>query len=129
MDDADPSSTFFPEEGNVDLYDVLGISNDASLDDVKKAYRRLALIHHPDKHATASNVAKEAASLKFQQVGFAYAVLGDENRRKIYDTTGKTTEGLDFDVGEDGWDAYFEHMFEKVTRGKLDGMKKQYQSM
>jgi DnaJ homolog subfamily C member 9 len=130
MDDADPISQFFPGEEDVDLYSVLGVESTASSDDIKKAYRRAALVHHPDKHATASEDARAAASLKFQQVGFAYAVLGDDKRRAKYDATGATAEGgFGLDAGEDGWEAYFEQMFEKVTRGKLDEMKKAYQGM
>ena len=41
--------------------------------------------------------------------------------------TGKTDEGFEMVAGEDGWEAYFEEMFERVTRGKLDEMKKAYQ--
>lgn len=127
MDNEDPIAQFFPDSDSVDLYDVLTVKSDASVEDLKKAYRRLALLHHPDKHANASEDAKAASSLKFQQVGFAYAVLNDEKRRARYDSTGSTSEGPGLDVGEDGWDAYFEQMFERVTRGKLDDMKKQYQ--
>jgi DnaJ family protein C protein 9 len=54
-------------------------------------------------------------------------VLSDEKRRQRYDKTGKTDEGFDFGAGEDGWDAYFEELFDRVTRGKLDEMKKEYQ--
>ncbi|KAL6308967.1 DnaJ-domain-containing protein [Sparassis latifolia] len=128
MDDReDPISQFFPGNNEVDLYDVLSVKSDATSDQVKKAYRRLALTYHPDKHATASDSAKGDASLKFQQVGFAYAVLFDEKRRKRYDLTGKTDEGLDLAPGEDGWDAYFEDLFESVTREKLDEHKNEYQ--
>ena len=89
MDDTpDPISQFFQDAESVDLYEVLSVSHDAKADEIKKAYRRLALAHHPDKHATASDSAKVDASLKFQQVGFAYAVLSDEKRRLRYDKTG-----------------------------------------
>ena len=94
-------SQFFPgEEDDVDLYAVLKITNEATSDAIKKSYRRLALIYHPDKHATSSYQAKADASVKFQQIGFAYAVLNDETRRARYDKTGKTDEG--FELGEDG---------------------------
>lgn len=110
MDDhPDPISQFFPdaEEGSVDLYAVLELTITSpntstsspsheiiTLDAIKKAYRRLALLNHPDKHGTASEDEKRARSLKFQQVGFAYAVLSDEKRRKRYDATGRTDESF-----------------------------------
>lgn len=49
---------------------------------LQKAYRKSALLHHPDKHASASEAKREQESTVFQQVGFAYAVLKDEARRK-----------------------------------------------
>ncbi|KAG6890707.1 hypothetical protein C0995_005080 [Termitomyces sp. Mi166 len=127
MDQEDPIAQFFPGQEAVDLYEVLSIPNDAKIDVIKKAYRRLALVYHPDKHATASDADKATASIKFQQVGFAYAVLGDEKRRLRYDRIGKTDEGFELTAGDDGWEAYFEAMFERVTRGRLDEMKKEYQ--
>lgn len=127
MDDEDPIAQFFPGEDSVDLYAVLSLKSDAKLDDIKKSYRRHALIYHPDKHAASTDTVKADASTKFQQIGFAYAVLGDEKRRARYDMTGKTDEGFEMVAGEDGWEAYFEEMFERVTRGKLDEMKKAYQ--
>ncbi|KAL0581755.1 hypothetical protein V5O48_000337 [Marasmius crinis-equi] len=127
MDHDDPISQFFPDEESVDLYAVLGLDSGTTVDDVKKAYRRLALKYHPDKHTTASESAKADASTKFQQVGFAYTILSDTKRKERYDKTGKTDEGLDLDAGEDGWEAYFEDLFDRVTRGKLDEMKAEYQ--
>ncbi len=127
MDDQDPISQFFPDQESVDLYEVLHLTDKATSDDIKKAYRRLALVYHPDKHASASDEARADASIKFQQIGFAYAVLSDEKRKDKYDKTGTTTEGFDLGAGEAGWEAYFEDLFERVTRGKLDEMKKEYQ--
>lgn len=132
MDDTpDPISQFFPdvEPESVDLYAVLSVTSSATPDELKKAYRKLALIHHPDKHATAGEAAKADASLKFQQIGFAFSVLGDVKRRERYDKTGRTDEGAEFGPGEDGWEAYFEDLFEKVTKEKLDDLKKEYQGM
>jgi DnaJ family protein C protein 9 len=127
MDRDDPIAQFFPGEDSVDLYSVISVKSDASLEDIKKAYRRLALIYHPDKYVNANEKAKSDASAKFLQVGFAYAVLSDEKRRRRYDSTGMTDEGFELSAGEDGWEAYFEAMFDRVTRGKLDQMKKEYQ--
>lgn len=125
----DPISQFFPGEEDVDLYAVLNVTRDATPDAIKKAYRRLALTYHPDKHSSSSEQAKAEASVKFQQIGFAYAVLSDEKRKARYDKTGQTDEGFELAAGEDGWDAYFEELFERVTRGKLDEMKKEYQGI
>jgi DnaJ homolog subfamily C member 9 len=129
MDHDDPISQFFPGEEDVDLYAVLSLTDTAKPDEIKKSYRRLALLYHPDKHATAEESFKKNASTKFQQIGFAYAVLSDEKRRSRYDQTGKTDEGFDMAAGEDGWETYFEQLFDRVTRGKLDEMKKEYQGM
>lgn len=130
MDDRpDPISQFFPdvEPESVDLYAVLTLTSSATPDEIKKAYRKLALTHHPDKHATADANAKAIAALKFQQIGFAYTILSDEKKRERYDKTGRTDEGLDLGAGEDGWEAYFEDLFERVTKEKLDELKKEYQ--
>lgn len=126
--DTDPIAQFFPDNPDINLYDVLSVSTTATASDIKSAYRRLALVHHPDKHASSSLAAQHGASTRFQQVGFAFSILGDEKRRKKYDDTGSTDEGVELD-GADGWEAYFEELFEKVTRSKLDEMKMEYQGM
>ena len=65
---------------NKDFYKVLGVSKDASADDIKKAYRKLARAHHPDSHP-GDTVAEE----RFKQVAEAYDVVGDAEKRKQYD--------------------------------------------
>lgn len=68
----------------VDYYKILGVSNDATQADIKKAYRKLALKWHPDK-----NPERQAeATKKFRDISKAYEVLSDEKRRKIYDQYG-----------------------------------------
>lgn len=66
-----------------DFYDTLGVARDASADDIKKAYRKLAMKYHPDR-----NPDDAAAEEKFKQVSEAYAVLSDDDKRKKYDTFG-----------------------------------------
>jgi DnaJ-class molecular chaperone len=63
-----------------DYYNVLGVDENAGQDEIKKAYRKLSLIHHPDKNP--GNLEAEA---KFKQINEAYQVVGDENERKQYD--------------------------------------------
>jgi len=128
MDGEDPIFNFFPGEENVDLYAVLTLQSSTDAETIRKSYRKLALMYHPDKQSNSSEEERKRASTKFQQVSFAYAVLSDEKRRKRYDSTGRTDEGLGIEADEDGgWEAYFEDLFDRVTREKLDEMKKEYQ--
>lgn len=69
---------------NKDYYQILGISKDASIDDIKKAYRKLAHMHHPDKGGDTE---------KFKEISEAYQVLSDEDKRAKYDSFGVNFEG------------------------------------
>ena len=62
-----------------DYYEVLGISRDASQGDIKKAYRKLAMKHHPDQ-----NPDDPRAEEKFKEIGEAYEVISDEEKRAAY---------------------------------------------
>ncbi len=66
-----------------DFYEVLGIAREASADDVKKAYRQLALKFHPDR-----NPGDEEAPKKFKEAAEAYEVLSDPEKRQRYDRYG-----------------------------------------
>ena len=61
-------------------YDILGVSKNATADEIKKAYRTLAFKYHPDR-----NQGNAAAEEKFKQISAAYDVLGDEAKRRQYD--------------------------------------------
>jgi curved DNA-binding protein CbpA len=63
-----------------DLYRALEISSTASDEEVKRAYRRLALLYHPDR-----NRAEEASEDRFKEANYAYSILGDREKRKRYD--------------------------------------------
>lgn len=70
-----------------DYYEVLGVERSASADDIKRAYRRLAMKYHPDR-----NPDDKEAEVKFKEAAEAYEVLSDEEKKKIYDQYGH--EGL-----------------------------------
>ncbi len=66
-----------------DYYDILGVSKSASADEIKKAYRRLAMKNHPDR-----NPDDEEAEAKFKEASEAYEVLSDDQKRAAYDQFG-----------------------------------------
>lgn len=68
-----------------DYYKILEISKDASESEIKKAYKRAALKSHPDKCQDSSEVGREAAERAFKDVGEAYSVLSDSQKRHRYD--------------------------------------------
>ncbi|KAI0514989.1 DnaJ domain-containing protein [Xylaria bambusicola] len=91
----------------VNPYEVLGLERTATADQVKSAYRKLALRNHPDK---VSEDQKQNAHETFQSIAFAYAVLSDPTRRKRYDETGSTSESI---VDSDGfsWSDFYREQF------------------
>lgn len=94
-----------------DYYTIMGVERDASQDDIKRAYRKLARKYHPD-------VSKEAdAEVRFKEVGEAYEVLKDPEKRAAYDQLGKNWKaGQDFNPPPD-WDAGFEFSGGGFTNG------------
>ena len=84
---------------DADYYKTLGVSRDASPDDIKRAYRRLAKKHHPDLNKEDPKAAEE----QFKRVSEAYEVLADDGKRRIYDQFG--ADGLKQRVwGGEGFD-------------------------
>jgi len=69
----------------MDYYEVLGVKKDSSAQDIKKAYRKLAMKYHPDR-----NKGEKEAEEKFKKISEAYAVLSDPEKRKQFDTYGDT---------------------------------------
>jgi curved DNA-binding protein len=113
-----------------DYYQILGVSRDAAADDIKKAYRKLAMKYHPDK----AKGDKKQAEDKFKQISEAYAVLSNPEKKKQYDEFGsqvfrdKFTQedifrGFDFsDIFTDGTsDSIFSRIFGGLGGGRPRG--------
>jgi DnaJ family protein C protein 7 len=80
-----------------DYYKILGIDRAASEDEIKRAYKKRALVHHPDRHANATEDEKREQEKKFKEVGEAYNILSDARKRSRYD------QGVDLDGNGGGF--------------------------
>ena len=84
-------------ENKRDYYEVLGINKDASVEEIKKAYRKSAMKYHPDR-----NPGDKEAEEKFKECGEAYEVLSDETKRQRYDQYGFAGVDPNFGAGGSG---------------------------
>ncbi len=111
-----------------DYYKILGVPEGATLDSIKKAYRGLALKHHPDR---ASGTDKKQAEEKFKEISEAYYVLSDEKRRAEYDAYrngGAGNFGTGDFAGQHGFDfeEILRHFGGLGRRGKTSGKRTCY---
>jgi len=88
-----------------DYYEVLGVSKNATEDEIKKAYRRLAKQYHPDMNRDNPKAAEE----KFKEVSEAYEVLSDPAKREKYDKFGHAGVSSDFGPGGFTWNDFTHH--------------------
>jgi molecular chaperone DnaJ len=103
-----------------DYYEVLGVPRAASKDDIKTAYRKLALQYHPDRNKSSG------AEEKFKEISEAYAVLSDDTKRKRYDTYGHVGTEDAFRGSEANFDEVFKDIgfggfrdiFEQIFGGR-----------
>lgn len=115
-----------PLDADANLYEVLEIDEKASMGEIRTAYRKLALSVHPDKVKPEE---RDSAHKKFQEVAFAYAVLNDETRRKRYDETGNTNEGVLDDDSFD-WKTFFKEQYADVVSAEtVNKFKAEYQGV
>ena len=98
-----------------DYYEILGLARDASPEDVKKAYRRLAHQHHPDK-----NPGDRSAEERFKEISESYEILGNPEKRQAYDQFGAAGPGRGFD-GFGGFESGFGSIFDDIFEGFFGG--------
>ncbi|KAL6780539.1 hypothetical protein ACKKBF_B12695 [Auxenochlorella protothecoides x Auxenochlorella symbiontica] len=108
--------------GNRSLYEVLGLDSTATQAAIRKSYLKLAVLLHPDK-----NPGDETANERFQTLARVYAVLGDEERRKLYDETGVADDLENPSAGsfEDLFE-FYRSMYKEVTEQDLDDFEAKY---
>lgn len=85
-----------------DYYEVLGVAKNASPDEIKKAYRKLAIKYHPDR-----NPDDKAAEEKFKEAAEAYDVLSNEEKRQKYDQFGHSMGAQGFPGGDGGFGGFY----------------------
>src|SRR3989338_4683713 len=88
-----------------DYYDILGVARSASADEIKKAYRKLAHQHHPDK-AGSDPKRKTESDTKFKEINEAYQVLSDDTKRKHYDQFGSAPNANQGFSGAQGFEGF-----------------------
>lgn len=69
-----------------DYYKILGLNQACTEEEIKKAYRKCALLHHPDRHATADDSVRQEEEHIFKEVSEAYSVLSDRRKKARYDS-------------------------------------------
>ncbi|KAL7668411.1 hypothetical protein ACOME3_009113 [Neoechinorhynchus agilis] len=82
--------------GQPSLYEELGVNQDSNEDEIKNAYRKLALRFHPDKNPNDPEAVE-----RFKSINKAYLVLSDPNKRKVYDVYGQMGLNMVNQIGED----------------------------
>lgn len=97
-----------------DYYEVLEVARSVSAEEIKKAYRKCAIAHHPDK-----NPGNKKAEEKFREATEAYQVLSDPEKRRVYDQYGH--EGLNSSGGFQGFSGGFEDIFEGIFEDFFGG--------
>ncbi|CAM9003445.1 unnamed protein product [Rhodiola kirilowii] len=103
------------------LYEILGVERAASQQEIKKAYYKLALRLHPDK-----NPGDEEAKEKFQQLQKVISILGDEDKRAVYDQTGCVDDADLAGDASQNLKEFLSTMYKKVTEADIEEFEANY---
>jgi len=107
--------------GTSDLYKILSISSTATHEEIKKAYKTLALKNHPDKGGDAEH---------FKAISVAHCILSDPEKRKVYDKTGNVDDAGEEDLGgsKRDWYEYYRELFPPITISMIDSFSAKYKN-
>ena len=97
-----------------DFYDILGVDKNASENEIKKAYRKLAIKWHPDRWADKSPEEQKHAEEMFKKISEANEVLSNSDKREKYDKFGDNWDKVN-DSGFDGWGGFDINDFKDST--------------
>ncbi|XP_076915050.1 chaperone protein dnaJ 72-like [Bidens hawaiensis] len=101
----------------MDYYKILGLTTNATKDEIKEAFRTIAKQFHPDKHSASPKSVRDGATLKFKQASEAYEVLVDDHKRKHYNNnirSNRTNQGYGY--GNYG----YEYTYDNRTKRNYD---------
>eukprot|EP00842_Homolaphlyctis_polyrhiza_P006675 jgi/Hompol1/7008/HPOL_005163-RA len=121
--DETADQTLAATDDEQDLYEVLGVGRRATTEEIRKAYRKRALLQHPDKLAPdASEQAQAHATNAFQTLSRAYAVLADPQRRARYDASGSVAAAShELKPDDASWDAFFRELWTGAVNDQTIG--------
>lgn len=112
------------------LYAVLNVTSSVTVQEIKSAYRKLALSCHPDKLPTTLSSSEHSAKVQeFQQIGIAYSILSDSTKRKRYDETGC--------IDDSGWEnadaeelkRFFTELYQKLDDSMIQEFASGYRGI
>jgi DnaJ homolog subfamily C member 9 len=103
--------------GERNLYDILGVEKTAAEDEIRRAYRKLALVYHPDRTGGDAE--------KFKALSMVHSILSDTVKRSLYDSTGEV-DGEGTDENFKDWYDYFRNLFPALTLSKIEDFSATY---
>ncbi|KAL9005541.1 MAG: hypothetical protein Q9188_001702 [Gyalolechia gomerana] len=110
-----------PED--IDPYATLNLTPSASPSDIKTAYKKFALRHHPDKVPPSE---RTTAHSTFQRIALAYAILSSSHRRNLYDNTGSISEALAANDDDFDWLSFFRTQYSSLSASALNNFSSSY---
>ncbi|XP_022939379.1 chaperone protein DnaJ-like isoform X1 [Cucurbita moschata] len=111
--------------GSDSYYTILGVGSDCSAEEIRRAYRRLAMRWHPDRWARrrAAPALLSKAKAKFQQIQQAYSVLSDQRKRALYDAGFYNDEDDDDDEHNEAFYEFMQEMVSLMAKARSEDCK------